>query len=167
MTALLGCLSQTPQEVTDDNMEEIEKFVVLPYSHTSTIATVNAARKQVFSYGNRKLKTLLLQQQYVHVYTSTCQSRIVPSRQTLAANPSLQSCSEWGGQKDKDGNWTPTRTTLSEAIKRCHELMKCNHKKCCLGRCECHKANLKCTWLCFCGGHAQSKITSITILCNF
>ena len=39
-------------------MEEIERFVVLLYSHTSQLLTVIAARKQLFSYGNRRLQNL-------------------------------------------------------------------------------------------------------------
>ena len=58
LTTLFGHLSQTPQEVAGDNMEEIERFMVLLYSCTLPIATVNAARKQLFSYGNRKLENI-------------------------------------------------------------------------------------------------------------
>ena len=39
-------------------MEEIERFVVLLYSRTSQLLTVNAARKQLFSNRNRKLENL-------------------------------------------------------------------------------------------------------------
>ena len=57
-TALFSRLSQTPEEVTDIDMEEIERFVVLLYSRTSQIVTVNAARKQLFSYSNRNLENI-------------------------------------------------------------------------------------------------------------
>ena len=64
----MGCLEiftqpdslsqQTPEEVTDGDIGEIERFVVLLYSCTSQVTTVNAARKQFFSYGNRKLENI-------------------------------------------------------------------------------------------------------------
>ena len=52
---------------------------------------------------------------------------------------------------DKDGYWTPLWTILPEASKGCRELVKCICRKRCLGRCQCHKANSKCTQLYFCG----------------
>ncbi len=58
LTALFKRLSQTPQEITDSEMEELERFVVLLYSRTSQICTVNAARIHLFSYGNRKLENI-------------------------------------------------------------------------------------------------------------
>ena len=160
LTALFGHLSQTPQEVTDDNMQEIEIFVLLLYSRTSPFATVNAARKQLFSYGNRRLENIppsraaLLQ----HVKRASFQAGYIWG-QALTANPSLPSPSEWGWQKDKDGNWTPLWTTLPEASKGCRELVKCNCKKRCLGQCKCHKANLKYTQLCFCGRQCTEQDT--------
>ena len=52
------CLSETPEAITDDCMGETERFVALLYSRTSQLLTVNAARKQLFSYRNRKLENL-------------------------------------------------------------------------------------------------------------
>ncbi len=73
--------------------------------------------------------------------------------QALIANSTLPSPSEWGWQKeDNDGQWTPLWTILPEASKGCRELIKCGCKKQCCGRCQCRKANLKCTQLCFCEG---------------
>ena len=64
LTALFTHLSQAPKEVSDGDMEEIELFVVLLYSCTSYIVTVNAARKKLFCYGNQSWKTFLLQEQH-------------------------------------------------------------------------------------------------------
>ena len=63
LATLFGCLSETPEAITDDCMGEIERFVVLLYSRTSQLLTVNAARKQLFSYGNRCWKIFLLPEQ--------------------------------------------------------------------------------------------------------
>ena len=104
-TALFSLLSQTPEEVTDSDMGEIERFVVLLYSRTLQVTTVNAARKQLFSYSNRKLKNIpppraaLLQ----HAKHASFQAGHVWG-QAMIADPSLPSPSEWGWQKDNDGN---------------------------------------------------------------
>ena len=116
--ALFSRLSQTPEEVTDGDMGKIEIFVVLLYSRKSQITTVNAARKQLFSYGNRKLENIppsraaLLQ----NAKRASFQAGHVWG-QAMIADPSLPSPSEWGWQKDNDGNWTPLWTTLAEASK--------------------------------------------------
>ncbi len=154
LTSLFSQLSETPDEITESDMEKIERFVVLLYSRTSSIVTVNSVRKQLFSHGNRKLenippsKAALLQ----HVKRASFQAGHVWG-QALIANPTLPSPSEWGWQKeDNDGQWTPLWTILPEASKGCRELIKFGCKKQCCGRCQCSKANLKCTQLCFCEG---------------
>ena len=117
-TALFSRLSQTPEEVTDSDMGEIERFVVLLYSCTLQVTTVNAARKQLFSYSNRKLENIppsraaLLQ----HAKHASLQAGHVWG-QAMIADPSLPSPSEWGWQKDNDGNWIPLWITLAEASK--------------------------------------------------
>ena len=97
LTPLFSQLSETPDEITESDMEKIERFVVLLYSRTSPIVTVNSARKQLFSHGNRKLenippsKAALLQ----HVKRASFQAGHVWG-QALIANPTLPSPSEWG-----------------------------------------------------------------------
>ena len=105
LTLLFRQLSETPDEITESDMEKIERFVVLLYSRTS----VNSVRKQLFSHGNRKLenippsKAALLQ----HVKRASLQAGHV-WEQALIANPTLPGPSEWGWQKeDNDGQWTP------------------------------------------------------------
>lgn len=57
---LFKCLSQAPKEVTDDYLEEIERFFVLLYSRTSPLKKVNDARKQLFAHGNRQVENIPL-----------------------------------------------------------------------------------------------------------
>ena len=158
LVTLFGCLSETPEAITDDCMGEIERFVVLLYSRTSQLLTVNAARKQLFSYGNRKLENLPPTRAalYQHVKRASFQAGYIWG-QALIANPSLPSPGDWGWKKDADGKWTPSWTTLSEASKQCRELIKCNCKKRCVGHCKCRKANLKCTMLCYCSGQCTEQ----------
>jgi hypothetical protein len=147
-------LSNAPSQINEANVDEIERFVVLLYSRTSQLSKVNEARKQLFAYGGRQLDNIpptraaLLQ----HVKRAAYQAGHIWGKAHIA-DPSLPSPSEWGWEKTtEDGQWTPTWTTLPEASKSCRELVKCNCKKQCLGRCTCFKSNLKCTQLCFCAG---------------
>jgi len=160
LNTLFSCLSHTPEAITDEYMEQIERFVVLLYSRTSQLLTVNAARKQLFSYGNRKLENLPPSRAalHQHVKRASFQAGYIWG-QALIASPSLPSPGDWGWQKNVDGKWTPLWTTLSEASKECRELIKCNCKKHCRGNCKCHKANLKCTMLCYCGGQCTEQET--------
>ena len=135
-------------------MEEIERFVVLLYGCTSQLdVTFNAARKQLFSYGNRRLENLPPTRAalYQHVKHASFQAGYIWGK-ALIASPSLPSPGEWGWKKDTDGKWTPLWTMLLEASKECRELIKCNCKKCCVGNCKCHTANLKYAMLCYCSG---------------
>ena len=53
--ARLTCLSFLQEQVTDEDVSVIERFVILMYSRTSQFHNVNAARKQMFLYGNRQI----------------------------------------------------------------------------------------------------------------
>ena len=90
LVTLFGCLSETPEAITDDCMGEIERFVVLLYSRTSQLLTVNAARKQLFSYGNRKLENLppTRAAMYQHAKRASFQAGYIWG-QALIANPVL------------------------------------------------------------------------------
>jgi len=86
LTTLFGCLLHNPEAITDNYMEEIERFfvfIIQPYF------TVNAGRKQLFSYGNRKLENLPSRAAlYQHVKCASFQAGYI-WEQVLIANPSL------------------------------------------------------------------------------
>jgi hypothetical protein len=130
MTAIIlfGHLSQTPKEITDSDMEKLERlWSYFTAVRTSQIGTVNAARRQLFSYGNRKLENIppsraaLLQ----HVKCAAFQAGHVWG-QALISSPALPSPSEWGWLEDSNGKWEPLWTTLAEASKGCRQLVKCS-----------------------------------------
>jgi len=101
LTALFVQLSQTPQD-----LEELERLVVPLYSRTSQIGTVNAARKHLFSYGNRKLENIppsraaLLQ----HVRRAAFQAGHIWGQAPIS-NPDLPCPSQCGWRKDSNGKW--------------------------------------------------------------
>lgn len=162
ITEVFQRLSATPDEVTEADLKELERYVVLLYSRTSQLTDVNEARKHLFSYCNRNLENIppsraaLLQ----HVKRAAYQAGYVWG-QTLEANPTLPSPSEWGWKLDSERIWVPLWSTLPEASKGCRELITCACKKRCTGRCQCAKASLPCTQLCFCGGQCADKADSV------
>ena len=154
-------LSLAPDSVTNEDIAVIERFVVLMYSRTSPYQTVNEARKHMFSYGNRQIDKIppthsaLVQ----HILRAVYQSGHIWG-QMLLKDPPLPSPSEWGWiYESESGHWHPHWTTLPEASKGCQELIKCNCKAVCHGRCKCRKANLPCTQLCHCSGTCERSST--------
>ena len=57
-------LSHAQAEVTDDDMDNIERFFVLLYSRTSSLKKVNEACKQLFAQGNRQSKIFQRQKRH-------------------------------------------------------------------------------------------------------
>ena len=147
-------LSKAPTLVSTEDMDEVERFVVLLYQRTSSLRKVNEARKRLFAVGNRNIENVpptvhALEQ---HVKRAVYQAGHIWG-QCLQGKPALPSPAEWGWIRTDDiSPWTPIWTTLPEASKACQELLRCGCKKSCVGRCKCAKANLKCTQLCFCAG---------------
>ena len=100
--------------------------MVLLYSRTSQLLTVNAARKQLFSYRNRKLENIPPSRAalYQHVKHASFQAGYIWG-QALIANPSLPNPGDWGWKKDADDKWTPLWTI--QTSKHCKELIKIVH----------------------------------------
>ena len=144
-------LLRMPSDVSEESMSLLERFVVLMYDLASDIKEVNDARKQLFTHKSMALDNIpptqaALQQ---HIKRASLQANCL--NQTLVLNPELPSPSDCGWTKEASG-WQPLWTTLPEASKSFNELIHCNCKKGCIGRCKCTKAALKCTTLCACSG---------------
>jgi hypothetical protein len=146
-------LLRMPREVSEESMLLLERFVVLLYDRTSECTEVNDARKHLFAHKSRSLENIPPTQAALrqHIKRTCIQANCW--NQALVLDPEKPEPSDWGWTKEADGcTWQPLWTTLSEAAKSCRELIKCNCKKGCTGRCKCAKAALKCTALCFCSG---------------
>ena len=145
-------LSNAPAELTDDDMDTIERFFVLLYNRTSSLKKVNEARKQMFAKGNRQLENIPPTREALrqHAKRAVYQAGHIWG-QSQTANPDMPSPAEWGWKKNDDG-WHPFWTVLPEASKGCRELIRCKCTKRCSGNCKCFRANLPCTGLCVCSG---------------
>ena len=154
-------LLRMPSDVSEESMSLLERFVVLMYDLASDITEVNDARKQLFTHKSMALDNIpptqaALQQ---HIKRASVQANCL--NQTLVLNPDLPSPSDCGWTKEASG-WQPLWTTLPEASKSFNELIHCNCKKGCTGRCKCTKAALKCTALCACSGDCYVQSNTLT-----
>ena len=137
-------------------MDVLQRFVVLLCDRTSELQSVNQARKQMFSKGKRQLENIpptlgALQQ---HTLRAVYQGGHIWG-QCLTKAPDLPSPGQWGWQKEQTSDWGPLWTTLPQVEQACQELISCNCKLACQGRCKCFKASLQCTALCACGGGVE------------
>ena len=146
-------LSQAPSHISTSDLEHLERFVVLMYQRTSTLTHVNEAREELFSQRHKMENippTLAALEQ--HIKRAAYQAGHVWG-QTLIGQPEIPSPDCWGWEKGEgDSGWTPLWTSLPEAAKACHGLIKYGCKKSCSNKCTCVKAKLKCTKLCLCSG---------------
>ena len=147
-------LLSTPQStISQEHSQHLERFVVILYSRTCPLKTVNEARQSIFAQGTRTIENIPPTQAALeeHIKRAAYQAGHVWG-QSVEPIQELPSPSEWGWQRSEEG-WIPKWTTLPEASKACNELISCGCKKACRGLCKCTKADLPCTALCFCSGN--------------
>ena len=58
LDALFNRLSNDPAQMNEEDMNEIERFIVVLYSRTSHLSKVNEARRQLFAHGNRQFENI-------------------------------------------------------------------------------------------------------------
>ena len=135
----------------------LERFVILMHDKTSECFRMNEAKKKLFIYKSKSLENIpptkaALEQ---HIKRASLQAHCWS--QALVKNPRLPGPSEWGWVH-KMGEWQQIWTTLAEDAKSCNELICCEYKKSCTGRCTCVSTGLKCTALCLCLGDCISYV---------
>lgn len=150
-------LSANPRPVSEQEMQEIERFVVLLYSRTCPLSRVNEARQSLFAQSSRSLENIPPSQAALaeHIKRATFQAGFIWG-QALIPMPVVPNPSDWGWTWSDD-RWSPVWTTLPEASKSCHELIHCGCRKSCRGLCKCYKASLQCTALCHCAGNCHQQ----------
>ena len=155
LTDALLMLADGPEEIPDDSMNIIERFVILLFDKISTCTKVNHARRKLFP---RKQTVQQIPPTRAtleeHVKRAVYQSGHIWGTKLLP-DPVLPSPTDWGWVKT-EGIYEPHWTTLPQASKSCHELINCGCKSGCRKRCRCKKAALQCTGLCFCEGECAS-----------
>lgn len=145
-------LSSMPLSISDENMNKLQRFVILLYDRTSQCTQVNQSRKLLFAKG-RQLDRIPPTEAALseHVKRATYQAGFCWG-QALVAQQQLPSPGDWGWEKSSDDQWVPFWTSLPEAAKVCKELIKCGCRKACRPPCKCLSVSLPCTELCNCAG---------------
>jgi len=159
VTGTFGFLATRPFEHLDSDSEHfqrIERLIVVLYSKTCHLTSVNGAREELFCRKNRKMNMIpptqdALQQ---HVKRAVYQAGIwTTSTQVKQVIPSPE---DFGWSKDPLSQlWVPVWITIPEISKACSELIKCSCKGDCTA-CKCGKANLVYSPLCNCKCNQQT-----------
>ena len=147
-----------PLSLSDENMNHLQRFVLLLYDRTSECTRVDLCRKLLFAKGrqiDRIPPTAAALKE--HIKRAVYQAGYCCS-QSLAVHQHLQSPGEWGWVTRPDNHWTPVWTSLPEAGKVCKERIKSGCKKACRPPCKCMSVSLPCTELCNCAGTCYRKL---------
>ena len=136
----------------DSKFKEIQRFVVLMYSRTSTLSSVNEARMELyFQRDTHNIEAIpptsnsLLFHTRRAIYQCGTWSKCLLPRQNLPSPVNFG----WIEVNDPTVKWEPLWMTKSQAIKEMREFVKCGCKQPCT-RCKCKDAQLICTLLCGC-----------------
>jgi len=134
-------------------------FVMLLYVRGSNKASVNSARKHLFTKKGRSMEAfpptqaaLVEHTKWALYQAGYCRYRLLDLKQNL---PCLF---QWGWVKDTSiCEWIPLWSSLPEVSKCCPELVSCKCKKVSTKRYKYVKAALKCTSLCLCDCYCRVK----------
>ena len=141
------------QDLTEDDPKfaVIQRFVVLMYSKTSILSSVNEARMELYFQRSHNIETIPPTSNSLLFHTKRAIYQCGKWSRTLTAKQNLPSPANFGW-KEVNGpivKWEPLWMTQSQAIRECREFYKCNCKQPCT-RCKCKMAQLNCTLLCSC-----------------
>ena len=141
-----------PETISDEDLAQLEQFVILLYSRSCPYEDVNSARKYLFGQTKRgyeyipPTKSALVE----HAKRAVFQAGYVWG-QSLTAQQILPSPSLWGWTPIEN-NWIPYWTQLPRAVKAmAHLMIRCKCSTRCTGNCTCSKEGVDCTDLCKCG----------------
>jgi len=143
-------LSHCPTEVSDD-LQKLEKFVVLMYDRASAATGVDEARLDLFARKQRSYDAVPPTSAALikHAKRAAYQVGIIWAQATIP-NPEISSPADWPGWSQDGESWWICWITLPPTATSCQELTKCACKKGCNRRCKCFRSRLSCTALCSC-----------------
>ena len=143
-------LSNCPTEVSDEDLEKLENFVVLLYDRSSAASGVDEARLELFARKQRSYDAIPPTRGALreHAKRAAYQAGIIWG-QALVSNPEFTSPADWGWTQQGDV-WQICWSTLPPIAASCQELTKCSCQKGCNKRCSCSRSGLSCTALCNC-----------------
>ena len=153
----LADMYTTPfQDLTenDTKFRIIERFIIICYSRTSELSSINEARIQLYFAGKKDIEHIPPTQDalLLHVKRSLYETGML--KNCLTSQQSLPSPLSYGWKEsdDHDIKWEPEWIKGKEASREVREFVKCGCKNVCThtSRCSCSAASLRCTLLCSC-----------------
>ena len=143
-------LSKYPPTVGDEDIENLEKFVIAMYDRSSIAKCVDDARLELFARKQKSYQSIPPTQAALvqHLKRSAYQAGCIWSQATVC-QPEILSPADWGWIKEVD-IWKTYWSTLPPIATSCQELTKCGCKMECHGNCKCYRFGLPCTALCSC-----------------
>jgi len=145
-------LSHCPTEVSDDDLQKLDKFVVLTYDRSSAVTGVDEARLDLFARKQRSYDAIppISAALKEHAKRAAYHAGIIWALATIP-NLEISSPTDWGWSHSQDGeSWQICWTTPPPIATSCQELTKCACKKGCNRRCKCFRSGLSCIALCIC-----------------
>ena len=152
--ATLGSLYEHPfQDFSEDDPKfaVIQRLVILFYSRTAHMTSIDEARHHLYFSKNQSLDTIPPTKDALMLHVKRVIYQCGKWKQSLQADLQLPSPSAFGWQQSNNDNtmWEPKWINLQEASKEARQFYKCACKSECT-RCKCKTASLKCTMFCTC-----------------
>ncbi|GFR67348.1 hypothetical protein ElyMa_003703700 [Elysia marginata] len=124
LTTALCNLRKDPNNLQDNILQTVERFVILLYDRTSSIECIDAARKHLFVRKGRHLSLLppIKAALYQYILRSILQAGFLWGRLT-SKSCDLPSPGLWGWTSPE--KWKPMWTLLSDAASSCKKLIHC------------------------------------------
>ena len=118
-------LSKYPPTVGDEDLEILEKFVVIMYDRSSTVSCVNDAQLELFARKQRSFQSIPPTQAALvqHSKRAAYQAACIWS-QSVMRQPETQNPADWGWTLEND-IWKTCWSTLQPIATNCQELAKC------------------------------------------
>ena len=135
-------------------MQHLERWAVLMYSKNSDTASLDEARRQMFTSGLKDLDSIPPTQ---HAFLQHEKRALLCAafiwKQALLRTHEIPSPGDWGWTWNaRTREWVPHWTDLPVLSQACSLLLHCGCTVACSGNCKCNRAGLRCTSLCKCQG---------------
>ena len=150
VSATFKKLSNCPAEVSDDDLQKLEEFVVIMSNRSRPVTGVDQARLDLFARKQRPYDAIPPTSAALkeHAKRAAYQAGVIWGQATIR-NPEFISPANWGWTQ-KGKMLQVCSTTLPPIAASCQELTKCSCKKGCSRRCKCSRSGLSWTGLCSC-----------------
>ena len=138
VTEIFVKLSRFPVNLEENDIQMLDKFILLLYDKSASTETVNATRKFLFMHKSTQFDSLppTLAALIQHIFRAVYQASIIWG-QALEQQPVYLSPKHWGWKINDEGTWDIHWTELSAISDNCSELCKYACKKDCGPRCSC------------------------------